>query len=141
MHRSPVLRISKGSGASFGGITIFALEYVMDAWESVAERKIREAMAEGDFDNLAGKGKPLDLEENPFEDPSLRMGNRLLRNNGFAPAWVEEAKDLEREIEAARRELGRREAFRARIAEINRRILEHNLKTPSAQFHMRTVDV
>ena len=66
----------------------------MDHWENIAERKIREAMSEGAFDNLTGKGRPLNLEENPYEDPSLRMAHRLLRNNGFAPAWVEEAKDL-----------------------------------------------
>ncbi len=115
----------------------------MDKWENIAERKIREAMAEGAFDNLKGKGQPLDLEENPYEDPSLQMAHRLLRNNGFAPAWVEEAKDLERAIETAQQDLGRGlglAAFRARIAEINRWILAHNLKTPSTQFHMRPVD-
>ena len=115
----------------------------MDKWENIAERKIREAMAEGAFDNLKGKGQPLDLEENPYEDPSLRMAHRLLRNNGFAPAWVEEAKDLEQAIETAQQDLGRGlglAAFRARIAEINRRILAHNLKTPSTLFHMRPVD-
>src|SRR5437879_4651410 len=77
----------------------------MDKWESIAERKIREAMSEGAFDNLTGKGRPLNLEENPYEDPSLRMAHRLLRNNGFAPAWVEEAKDLEQEIDLSCREL------------------------------------
>src|SRR5882724_9678101 len=115
----------------------------MDRWQNIAERKIREAMAEGAFENLRGKGRPLDLEENPYEDPSLRMAHRLLRNNGFAPAWVEEAKDLERAIESAREDLARGlapAAFRAQIAEINRRILAHNLKTPSTQFHMRPVD-
>jgi len=115
----------------------------VDKWEFIAERKIQEAMAEGAFDNLRGKGLPLDLKEDPYEDPSQRMGHRLLRNNGFAPAWVEEAKDLERAIDEARRELARGmapERFRARIAEINQRILTHNLKTPSGQFHMRLVD-
>ncbi len=115
----------------------------MDKWESIAERKIREAMAEGAFDNLTGKGRPLNLEEDPYEDPSLRMAHRLLRNNGFAPPWVEEAKDLAREIDAAIQALAARgsvELFRSEIAEINRRILAHNLKTPSASFHMRPVD-
>ena len=63
----------------------------MDAWHLIAERKIREAMEEGAFDHLEGTGKPLDLRENPFEDPSERMGHRLLKNNGFAPAWIEES--------------------------------------------------
>ena len=119
----------------------------MDKWENIAEGKIREAMAEGAFDNLNGKGQPLDLEEDPYEDPSLRMAHRLLRNNGFAPAWIEEAKDLEHAIEMARRALARAlagrgslDGFREQVAEINRRILEHILKTPSTQFHMRPVD-
>src|SRR5438309_7999450 len=110
----------------------------MDRWERIAERKIREAMAEGAFENLRGKGRPLDLSEDPYEDPSLRMAHRLLRNNGFAPAWIEEAKDLDHAIESARRDLARAiaaeaplDGFRAQIADINRRILAHNLKTPS----------
>jgi hypothetical protein len=115
----------------------------MDKWENIAERKIREAMSEGAFDNLTGKGRPLNLEENPYEDPSLRMAHRLLRNNGFAPAWVEEAKDLEQEIDASCREFaagGSPDRFREQIAAINRRILAHNLKTPSVLFHMLPVD-
>jgi len=100
----------------------------MDEWRSIAERKIREAMEEGVFDNLRGEGQPLDLEENPYEDPSQRMGHRLLRNNGFAPAWMEEAKDIERDIELAR-------SGRMQISEVNKRILAYNLKAPSAQFH------
>ncbi|HTM50440.1 MAG TPA: DUF1992 domain-containing protein [Bryobacteraceae bacterium] len=114
----------------------------MDEWRSIAERKIREAMEEGAFDDLAGKGRPLDLEEDPYEDPSLRMAHRLLRNNGFAPAWIEEAKDLELTIETLRRDIARGIAgrFRERIEEINRRILSHNLKTPSTRFHLSALD-
>jgi hypothetical protein len=115
----------------------------MDRWETIAERKIREAMAEGAFESLRGKGRPLDLEENPYEDPSLRMAHRLLRNNGFAPAWMEEAKDLERDIEESERELSRNRAvqeYRQRTVALNRRILAHNLKTPSDAFHMRALD-
>ena len=70
------------------------------------------------------------------------MAHRLLRNNGFAPAWIEEAKELQQAIERARRDLAQTplDGFRAQIAEINRRILAHNLKAPSTQFHMRPVD-
>ena len=94
----------------------------MDKWEHIAERKIREAMAEGAFDNLSGKGRPLNLEEDPYEDPSLRMAHRLLRNNGFAPAWIEEAKDLEHAIEMARRDLAC--AMKGRGGEERQRILD-----------------
>ena len=54
-------------------------------------------MQEGAFDDLEGTGKQLDLSENPFEDPSDRLANRLLKNNGFAPEWIEEAKEIEAE--------------------------------------------
>jgi len=81
------------------------------------------------------------------------MAHRLLRSNGFAPAWIEEAKDLEHAIERARLDLARAlarpgaqerqpilDGFRAQIAEINHLILAHNLKTPSTRFHMCPVD-
>jgi len=32
------------------------------AFEKIAEEKIQEAIATGEFDDLPGKGKPLDLD-------------------------------------------------------------------------------
>jgi hypothetical protein len=111
----------------------------MDGFRLVAARKISEAMEEGAFDNLNGSGLPLNLEEDPFEDPAMRMAHRLLRNNGFAPRWVEEGKDLETAAVALRRELaeGRitREQYRARAIDLNRRILSYNIQTPSTSVH------
>ena len=66
----------------------------MDKWESLVDRLIRESMERGEFDSLSGTGEPIDLTENPFEDPDLRTANRLLRNAGFAPAWIEERTDI-----------------------------------------------
>src|SRR5579864_9376857 len=106
----------------------------MDPFRLIADRKIEEAMAEGAFDNLAGTGRPIPLDDNPFEDPSMRMAHRLLRNNGFAPRWMEEGKDIEAEIGALQRVFtqGRidRAEFRRRAEAINRRILSFNLQAP-----------
>ena len=110
----------------------------MDEWHFIAERKIREAMEEGAFENLDGSGKPLDLGENPFEDPSLRTAHRLLRNNGFAPGWIEESKEIE--AEAARLQAGGElppDVWRRRMAALNRRILAFNLKAPAGAPHKR----
>ena len=119
----------------------------MDICESIAERKIREAMEQGAFDNLPTKGKPLDLSEDPFEDPSMRMAHRLLRNNGFAPWWVEEAKDIEASIERLRADLrvaSQRptvlDELRARTTELNQRIRSYNLKCPSSHLHKQLLD-
>jgi len=113
----------------------------MDEWHFIAERKIREGMEEGAFDQLEGAGKPLDLTENPFEDPSDRMAHRLLKNNGFAPDWIEEA----REIEAESRRLraagqASSDDFRSRVAALNRRIFAFNLKAPSSSLHKRNIE-
>jgi hypothetical protein len=108
----------------------------MDVWRLIAERKIEEAMSRGALDGLSGTGAPIPLNEDPFEDPSLRMAHRLLRNNGFAPAWIEEGKEIEAEIEALRTDAsGNPEHRRARVREINRRIADYNLKTPSSVWH------
>lgn len=104
----------------------------MDIWNLVADRKIREAMEEGAFDGLEGAGRPLDLEENPYLDPALRMAHRLLKNNGFAPAWILEGKDIDAGIHRLRAGRARcaPEEFRRRVAELNQRILAYNLKVP-----------
>ena len=106
----------------------------MDEWRFIAERKIREAMEEGAFENLAGAGEPLDLSENPFEDPSLRMAHRLLRNNGFAPAWIEESREMDAEIRFLKADLTNLDPAerKRRVESLNRRIAAYNLKTPVA---------
>jgi hypothetical protein len=73
----------------------------MDKRESLIDKMIRESMERGEFDDLPGRGQPIDLSENPFEDPELRTVHRLLRNAGFAPAWIEEGKDIAAEFERA----------------------------------------
>ena len=96
-------------------------------------------MAEGAFDRLEGTGKPLDLSENPFEDPSERIAHRLLKSNGFAPAWIEEAK----EIEAESRRLGAvpKSELAGRVAALNRRIVSFNLKAPATGIHRRLFEI
>ncbi|CAO2839447.1 unnamed protein product [Amaranthus hypochondriacus] len=51
-------------------------------------------MEEGHFENLPGKGKPLDLNTNPHADPSEDTLYRILSKNGCAPEWVELNKQI-----------------------------------------------
>ncbi|HMH45042.1 MAG TPA: DnaJ family domain-containing protein [Pyrinomonadaceae bacterium] len=136
----------------------------MKRWESLVDQKIREAIEQGEFDDLAGAGRPIDLSENPYEDPDWRTAHRMLRNAGFAPAWIEERKDIDTELEAARIGLARSwgillnardtqhhqpaqarwegalQNFRAKVAELNRRIDGWNLKAP-AGFQRKRIDI
>jgi hypothetical protein len=63
--------------------------------ESFIEKQIRKAIAEGEFDNLPGKGKPIDLKAY-FDTPEhLRMGYAILKNADFVPEEVQLLKDIE----------------------------------------------
>ena len=62
----------------------------------LAERLIREAMAQGEFDNLPGAGKPLDLEEYFSTPEDLRMAFSILKNAKCAPAEVELLNEISR---------------------------------------------
>ena len=46
-------------------------------------------MQKGEFDNLSGKGKPLESSNhNPLLDVTTQNINRILVDNGYAPEWV-----------------------------------------------------
>ena len=67
----------------------------------IAENRIREAMAQGQFENLPGAGQPLNLEDYFSTPEDARMAYSLLRNAHCVPAEVEllnEVSRLERAI-------------------------------------------
>lgn len=65
---------------------------------NVVERRVWHAMEEGQFENLPGKGKPLDLDSNPHADPAEDTLYRILNKNGCAPEWVELNKEIRNSI-------------------------------------------
>ena len=69
----------------------------------LVERRIQDAWEKGKFRNLRGAGAPQSIEENPFEDPEMRLAYKVLSNAGFAPPWVELAKEIDAEEAAAKR--------------------------------------
>jgi DnaJ family protein C protein 28 len=127
---------------------------------------IRQAMKRGDFDNLPGKGKPLKLQDNPYEDPAWSMAYRALRSSGFILPWMETRRQIESDLEAARDSLLRswkwRESalteqgssrswveaewdravaeFRERIDSLNQRIFSYNLEVPSELFQRKRIN-
>ncbi len=53
--------------------------------DRLAEARIAEALERGDFDDLAGSGRPLELEDDALVPEELRAAYRLLRNAGYLP--------------------------------------------------------
>jgi DnaJ family protein C protein 28 len=137
----------------------------MGDFEKLVEEKLREAIANGEFDDLPGKGKPQDLRINPYVHPDDRMAQDMLRAHGFGLPWMEERRDLIRERESLLRALhtawerhgGRlptatdrnRErqrwanaasAFRRDTGALNARIRTHNLTVPVPGMRVRPLD-
>lgn len=81
-------------------------------------KQIEAAMEKGEFADLPGKGKPLKLDTNPFLSPHARMTNRLLKENGFSPRWVELEKEIKQEKSQLEKILTNLKARRERLAGI-----------------------
>jgi hypothetical protein len=90
----------------------------MSWMEAVADRKIKEAQDEGLFDNLPGKGKPLNLDEDSRVPPEQRLANKLLKEANVLPDWIE----LDKEVRQTQVQWERRiDAFGRRWEEDRRR--------------------
>jgi DnaJ family protein C protein 28 len=133
------------------------------------EEIIHEAQERGDFDNLSGAGKPLNLDDD-LEAGDRAMAYRLLKNNDCLPAELELAKEIRSERERVEARLAKiihqGETLRARrvppfpsekrafnatvekmtaeydktLRELNRKILTLNLSTPAA-MHQPFIEV
>lgn len=76
----------------------------MQAFESIAEQRIQQALQRGDLDGLPGSGQPLELDDDRLVPEELRMVYRILKNSGYVPPEVQAIKDiaeLERQILAS----------------------------------------
>lgn len=124
---------------------------ITQAMERLVEDLIQESMARGDFDNLSGKGKPLQkFDSCSYLDPMTHNLNRILIDNGYQPEWIlmqKEIKDtidqLRESLVASRQKLGNPmtsteqtrwdqvcEQFREDVGKLNKRVNDFNLIVP-----------
>jgi hypothetical protein len=66
----------------------------MSIFIKIAEQRIREAIENGEFDNLQNKGTPINLEDETWIPEDLRMVYRVLKNAGCVPSELELRKDI-----------------------------------------------
>ena len=120
-----------------------AAEPNLDWTQIIAERKIREAIEAGEFDNLPGRGKPVVIDADPFTPAHLRIAHRVLKNARALPEWMQLEQDIERELaalplarERALRTLraARNMASRERIAQRLRDTTRESLDTISSMI-------
>ena len=125
------------------------------------EEIIRQAMQEGKFDNLPGKGKPLHLEDDPYQDPAWRVAHHLLKSGGFSLPWIDLLGEINDNLQNARQSLARDwewrmndnnalnnnpdwqdalNLFEQRIQEINQQIRTYNLAVPNTRFQITLIN-
>jgi DnaJ family protein C protein 28 len=133
------------------------------------EEIIHEAQERGDFDNLAGTGKPLNLSDESLAGDNA-LAYHLLKNNDYLPAELELAREIRVERERAEAKLAKvihrgetlrlrrvppfhseKRAFNAAVTktaaeyertlrELNRKILTLNLIVPTS-MHQPFIEV
>ena len=62
--------------------------------EKLIDKMIQEAISRGEFDNLEGKGKPLDLDAYFATPEDVRMGYSVLKSNKFVPEDVDRLREI-----------------------------------------------
>ena len=100
------------------------------SWESWIERKIRESMERGEFDNLPGSGKPIADLDQPYDE--LWWLRKKLREEQFSiePPLLE----LRRQFDRTRAQIaaaGSEAEVRRLVVAINDRIVYVNSHTTS----------
>ena len=86
-------------------------------FDRIVESIIKDAMERGDFDNLPGKGKPVDLTEY-FETPEdVRLAHSVLKNAGMTSREVDLLNEIAelRQLRAAVRDEQKKHQIEAQI--------------------------
>jgi len=94
------------------------------SFEETVEAQIREAQARGDFDNLPGKGKLIDLTDYFNTPEEVRVAQSLLKNAGMVPVEIE----LLQEIAVLK------DSLNSTIADVEKAKLQKLLKEKQLQF-------
>jgi DnaJ homologue, subfamily C, member 28, conserved domain len=88
------------------------------SFQKSVDEKIKEAILRGEFDDLPGRGRPLDLDAYFAMPEHLRMGYSILKSAGIIPEEME----LLRQIEGIKKSLDastriENEALRQQLSE------------------------
>ena len=69
----------------------------LETWDSWVDEAIQDARDRGEFDNLPGEGRPLQVERNPFAG-DRELGFHVLKNANLLPRWMELDQEISRAV-------------------------------------------
>ncbi|HDR3887575.1 TPA: DUF1992 domain-containing protein [Bacillus cereus] len=96
---------------------------------------VKQAEKTGVFNDLPGKGKPLNLDKDLSYNPDKQL-YRTLKNNHVLPRWIELSKEIDNLKEKQKEATDAEEAAKL-IQIINKKVSEHNLLCPPSAQKMR----
>jgi hypothetical protein len=67
---------------------------MIPGYEKIVEDRIKKAQHRGEFDDLPGAGKPLELTDDRHIPEDLRLAYKILRNADFLPPEIELKKEI-----------------------------------------------
>ena len=69
---------------------------MFDGFNKIVEERIRKAQKKGAFENLAGMGKPILLDDDRHIPEDLRLAYKILKNADCVPPEIELKKEIRR---------------------------------------------
>ncbi|MGW5982282.1 DnaJ family domain-containing protein [Bacillus mycoides] len=96
---------------------------------------VKQAEKTGAFNDLPGKGKPLNLDKDLSYNPDKQL-YRTLKNNHVLPRWIELSKEIDH-LKENLKELTDNVEAAMLIRTINKKVSEHNLLCPPSAQKMR----
>ncbi|WJE25541.1 DUF1992 domain-containing protein [Bacillus cereus] len=102
---------------------------------------VKQAEKKGAFNDLPGKGKPLNLDKDLSYNPEKQL-YRTLANNHVLPRWIELSKEIDDLKEKLKENTNTAEAKNTAeaadlIRTINKKVIEYNLLCPPSAQKMR----
>jgi hypothetical protein len=99
----------------------------MFTYLKIVEQRIKEAQERGEFDDLPGKGKPLEMEDDSSVPEDLRLAYKILKNADCLPVEIQELKEIRQMEDMLGSIRDEREKYKW-IKKINYQIMKLNLR-------------
>ena len=109
---------------------------MIPGFERIVEDRIKKAQYKGDFKNLSGAGKPLNLASDQHVPEDLRLAYKILKNADCLPQEIELKKQIQRTEELLVNMQDAQQRYRA-IKKLNYLIMKLNAsRNQDARFDM-----
>ncbi len=114
--------------------------------DNLAEENIQAAIRRGEFDDLPGQGRRLELDDENLVPETLRAGYRLLKNAGCLPPEltlrreIHEIETLLRQAEGSGEQAGLRRRLQLLQTRLALRGHESSLLERDAQYRAKIMD-